>query len=128
MSLRVAIKSGLHPNLTYLVLLHVLPGEYKFRATTTPSQPQIRRPLPSPQRYRHIPGIICEINSSIHTLLYDLSVAFNWVQPRSYPDTFWEAPPPKKFKFPHDNLGQNGASGYLGALCYWTAFFAYIVT
>jgi len=35
----------------------------KFRATTTPSQPQIRRPLPSPQRYTHIPELTCEINS-----------------------------------------------------------------
>jgi len=34
-------------------------------AQTTPSQPQIRRPLPSPQRYRHISELICKINSSI---------------------------------------------------------------
>ena len=39
----------------------------KFRATTTPSQPQIRRPLPSPQSYRHIPELTCEINSRIDT-------------------------------------------------------------
>jgi len=32
---------------------------------TTPSQPQIRRPLPSPKCYRHIPELISEINSSI---------------------------------------------------------------
>jgi len=32
---------------------------------TTPSQPQIRHPLPSPKRYRHIPELICEIDSSI---------------------------------------------------------------
>jgi len=31
---------------------------------TTPSQPQIRHPLPSPQRYRYIPELICEINST----------------------------------------------------------------
>jgi len=33
------------------------------RVSTTPSQPQIRRPLPSQQRYRHIPELTCEINS-----------------------------------------------------------------
>jgi len=32
-------------------------------AQTTPSQPEIRHPLLSPLRYRHIPELTCEINS-----------------------------------------------------------------
>jgi len=57
-----------------LLLIYSFQFRSAFGATTAPSQPQIRRPLPSQthQRCRHIPELICEINSSIDLPLPDL--------------------------------------------------------
>ena len=58
------------------------PGWLTPKSMST-SQPQIRRPLPSPKRHRHIAELICEINSSIDFVLPDVAILCSMYASRS---------------------------------------------
>jgi len=81
-----------------LLLIYSFQFRSAFPATTTPSQP---RPLPSQTHYRHrhIPELICEVNSSInsmHEIQRIYSVCYAHISEKYailITEMYWQLPP-----------------------------------